>query len=215
MPKKLIQGVLQFQSEAFPAAARPCSSRLVEEGQARNALYHLRPTRASIRPCRPNPCLATCLKPRNLRATSFRRGKRRTSAKPPPSKLAVSIMNVRRIVICGHSHCAAMGMLLRPGCNGPRPLRCRPGSTTPKPRGGSCGSTIAICARRELVRATVEENVVVQRFWQPAVASVSGLARFMKGNLELHGCVATNSRRARCSPTTPAAASSSRWPSSF
>ena len=56
-----------------------------------------------------------------------------------------------------------------------------------KPRDGLSASTTAICTARRWVRATVEENVVVQLGNLRSLPSVA--SRLMKGNLELHGWV--------------------------
>ena len=183
MPKKLIQGVLQFQSEAFPPL-RELFERLVEEAKPETLFITCADSRV-------DPTLLTQSLPGDMFVL------RNAGNIIPPREaaniseaatveLAVSIMNVRRIVICGHSHCAAMGMLLRPDALAAAPAM-------------SAWLDHAETTRRivrkyhshlhgeELVRATVEENVVVQLGNLRSLPSVA--SHLMKGNLELHGWV--------------------------
>jgi carbonic anhydrase len=183
VPKKLIQGVLQFQSEAFPPL-RDLFERLVEEAKPETLFITCADSRV-------DPTLLTQSLPGDMFVL------RNAGNIIPPREaaniseaatveLAVSIMNVRRIVICGHSYCAAMRMLLKPDA-----LAATPALSSWLDHAETTRRIVRKYHSHlhgdDLVRATVEENVVVQLGnlrSLPAVAS-----RLVKGDLQLHGWV--------------------------
>lgn len=101
-------------------------------------------------------------------------------------EFAVAGLNVRDIIICGHSHCGAMQGLLQPEQVAGLPAVAawlRHAETT----GRIVRENYSHLDGHRLLTATIEENVLVQLEnlrTLPAVAS-----RLIKGNLKLHGWV--------------------------
>jgi carbonic anhydrase len=182
--QKLVQGIHRFQQDIF-SAQRGKFKRLVE-GQAPVALF------ITCADSRINPNLLTQTEPGELFIL-------RNAGNIVPShgaavggeaatiEYAVSVLGVKDIVMCGHSHCGAVGALLHPE------------SLTHSPAIrewlGHAESTARIIREnyghisdpQALLTAAVEENVLVQLEHvrtHPAVA-----AALARGALKLHGWV--------------------------
>lgn len=181
--QKLIQGLHQFQSNVF-SSQRELFERLAH-GQKPEALF------ITCSDSRINPNLITQTAPGELFIL------RNAGNIIPPYgaanggegatiEYAVAVLGVKDIIVCGHSHCGAMGGLLKPESL----------TELPQVRGwlSHAEATRAIIKQNyqhleggALLTATVEENVLVQLEnlrTHPAVAA--GLSR---GDLRLHGWV--------------------------
>ena len=101
-------------------------------------------------------------------------------------ELAVAGLGVKDIIVCGHSHCGAMGALLQPDQVASMPAVSAWLSHAETTR-RIILDNYAHLDGAELLTATVEENVLVQLEnlrTLPAVAS-----RLVRGDLHLHGWV--------------------------
>lgn len=181
--EKLIQGIHRFQEENF----RPLQGlyEQLSKGQSPETLF------ITCSDSRIDPNLLTRSKPGDLFIL------RNAGNIVPPHGLAsggeaatiefaVAALDVKDIIICGHSHCGAMKGLLQP-------------ETVAELPAVSSWLTHAEATRRivldnyghldgdQLVTAAVEENVLVQLEnlrTLPAVAT-----RLVRGDLHLHGWV--------------------------
>ena len=99
---------------------------------------------------------------------------------------AVAVLGVKDIILCGHSHCGAMGGLLKPeGLNDLPAVKSWLGHAEATRR--IMRENYPTLTDGPLLTATVEENVLVQLEHlrtHPAVA-----AKLAKGDLHLHGWV--------------------------
>lgn len=114
MPEHLIEGLRRFKRETFPRY-RDHYRRLVEEGQSPSVLF------IGCSDSRVIPDLLTDTGPGDLFVV------RNAGAFVPPDsdgqdrdgvaaaiEYAVLVLGVTDIVVCGHSHCGAVGALYRP-----------------------------------------------------------------------------------------------------
>jgi len=181
--QKLIQGVEQFQNDVFPPL-QGLFEQLVHEASPETLFITCSDSRV-------DPVMLTQSQPgelfvlRNAGNIIPPRGKV-GGGEAATIEFAVSVVKVKQIVICGHSHCAAMTALLRP-----EQLALLPAMSEWLNHAETTRRIVRKYHSRlqgpELVRATIEENVVVQLNnlrTLPAVAS-----RLVKGDLELHGWV--------------------------
>ncbi len=182
--QKLVDGIHQFQKDVF-SSKRILFERLVD-GQHPLALF------ITCSDSRINPGLLTQTEPGELFIL------RNAGNIVPPYgaaeggeaatiEYAVSVLEVRDIVICGHSHCGAMGGLLNPDQVDSLPaVRAwlQHAESTHRIIQENYGHITEPGAR---LTATVEENVLVQLEHlrtHPAVAAALG-----RGALTLHGWV--------------------------
>lgn len=181
--QRLIQGIHQFQQENF----RPLRGLFEQlaRGQSPDTLF------ITCSDSRIDPSLLTRSQPGELFIL------RNAGNIVPPHgaanggegatiEFAVAGLNVKDIIICGHSHCGAMKGLLEPA------------SLTALPTVASWLSHAATTQRiirdnyghlegQKLLTATVEENVLVQLENLRTLPSVA--SRLIRGDLHLHGWV--------------------------
>lgn len=181
--QKLIQGIHQFQKEAFGTL-----QSLFEElagGQHPETLF------ITCADSRIDPNLLTQSKPGELFIL------RNAGNIVPPHgagpggeeatiEFAVAGVGVRDIIVCGHSHCGAMNALLNPQAvsNMPSVSRWLTHAETTR---RIMLDNYAHLEGPALLTATIEENVLVQLEHLrtlPVVAS-----RILRGDLHLHGWV--------------------------
>ncbi len=101
-------------------------------------------------------------------------------------EFAVSGLNVKDIIICGHSHCGAMQGLLKPEMVAPLPAVASWLSHAETTRRIVQDNYRHLDGDR-LITATVEENVLVQLENLRTLPSVA--SRLVRGDLHLHGWV--------------------------
>lgn len=182
--QKLVNGIHQFQDSIF-STQRRLFERLVQ-GQSPEALF------ITCSDSRINPNLITQTEPGELFIL-------RNAGNIIPAygavgggeaatiEYAVSVLKVRDVIVCGHSHCGAMSALLQPEKCDKLPAV--------KQWLGHAEATARIIRENythiknedELVTVTVEENVLVQLEnlrTHPSVAAAIG-----RGDLKLHGWV--------------------------
>lgn len=182
--KKLVDGIQQFQQDAFQSR-RELFERL-SHGQQPRTLF------ITCSDSRIDPNLLTQTEPGELFVI------RNAGAIVPPYgavlggesatvEYAVNVLQVREIVVCGHSHCGAMQGLLHPETLGELPAvrswlgHAEATSRIVRQKHGDLDDPAARLA------ATIEENVLVQLDnlrTHPAVAAA------LRGDrVELHGWV--------------------------
>lgn len=182
--QKLVSGIHEFQKSVFSTQQKLFSDLV--QGQSPLALF------ITCSDSRINPSLLTQTEPGELFIL-------RNAGNIVPAygtihggeaatiEYAVSVLKIRDIVICGHSHCGAMGGLLRPES------LARLHSVRSWLKHAAATAQIMeenyqhITEPQARLTATVEENVLVQLEnlrTHPSVAA--GLAR---GELKLHGWV--------------------------
>lgn len=182
--QKLVQGIHQFQSGIF-SAKRKLFERLVE-GQHPLALF------ITCSDSRINPNLITQTEPGELFIL------RNAGNIIPPYgaveggeaatiEYAVAVLDVKDIIVCGHSHCGAMASLLAP-----EQLDKLPAVKSWLARAEAVRRIIQenyghITDAAARVTATVEENVLVQLEHLRTHPSVA--AALSRKSLNLHGWV--------------------------
>lgn len=182
--QKLVKGIHQFQDNIF-STQRRLFERLVH-GQSPEALF------ITCSDSRINPNLITQTEPGELFIL------RNAGNIVPPYgasgggeaatiEYAVSVLKVKDVIVCGHSHCGAMAALLKPeSCDKLPAVRQWLGHAEATARIIRENYT-HIEKPEELVTVTVEENVLVQLEnlrTHPSVAAAVG-----RGDLKLHGWV--------------------------
>ncbi len=181
--QKLIQGIHQFQQDQFRSLHNLFEA--LAKGQNPDTLF------ITCSDSRIDPCLLTQSQPGELFIL------RNAGNIVPPHgtpqggeeatiEYAVSVLGVKDIIICGHSHCGAMDGLLNLD------------KLTDLPAVASWLSHAESTRRiirenythlegQALLAAAIEENVLVQLENLRTLPSVA--SRFMRGNLHLHGWV--------------------------
>ena len=183
--QRLMQGIHQFQKDSF----RPLQGLFEElaKGQNPDTLF------ITCSDSRIDPNLLTQSKPGDLFIL------RNAGNLVPPHgagagaggeaatiEFAVAGLQVRDIIICGHSHCGAMKGLLHPEQVASLPSVAswlRHADTTAR----IMKDNYQHLEGDRLVTATVEENVLVQLEHLRTLPSVA--SRLVKGDLKLHGWV--------------------------
>ena len=102
MPKQLVEGLRRFRRESFPRF-REHYQRLVKEGQRPSTLF------LGCADSRVVPDLLTSALPGDL--FELDAGFHSTSA---GIEFATLVLEVKDIVVCGHSHCGAIRALFTP-----------------------------------------------------------------------------------------------------
>jgi carbonic anhydrase len=182
--QKLVQGIHQFQASVF-TSQRELFQRLVD-GQAPLALF------ITCSDSRINPQMLTQTEPGDIfimrnagnivPAYGVHHG-----GEAATIEYAVSVLKVRDIILCGHSHCGAMNGLLHP-----ETLRDLPSVSSWLTHAQSTARIICENYRhlndpQARLTATVEENVLCQLEnlrTHPCVAAATA-----RGDLNLHGWV--------------------------
>lgn len=181
--QKLFEGLHHFQKNIF-STQRELFERLAQ-GQSPETLF------ITCSDSRINPNLLTQTEPGELFIL------RNAGNIVPPYgaanggegatiEYAVAALNVKDIIVCGHSHCGAMKGLLKPESLGDLPQVAQWLSHAEATR-RIIRENYTHLENGALVTATVEENVLVQLEnlrTHPAVA-----ARLGRGQLSLHGWV--------------------------
>jgi carbonic anhydrase len=181
--QRLIEGIHQFQQDSF----RPLEDLFKQLAKSQNpdTLF------ITCSDSRIDPNLLTQSKPgdlfilRNAGNIVPPHGAA-TGGEAATIEFAVSGLNIRDIIMCGHSHCGAMTGLLQPEKVADLPAMAawlRHAETT----GRIVRDNYSHLKGADLLQATIEENVLVQLEnlrTLPAVAS-----RMVKGDLKLHGWV--------------------------
>jgi carbonic anhydrase len=181
--QKLVQGIHHFQSNIF-SSQRELFERLAGR-QAPDALF------ITCSDSRINPNLITQTDPgelfilRNAGNIIPPRGAANGGAEAT-IELAVAALGVKDIIVCGHSHCGAMGYLLEP-----ERLTGLPAMTAwlrhAEPTRRIMKEKYPDLVQPHLLTATVEENVLVQlENLRTHDAVAAALAR---GTIKLHGWV--------------------------
>lgn len=182
--QKLVKGIHQFQQSTF-ASQKRLFERLTK-GQQPLALF------ITCSDSRIDPSLLTQTDPgelfimRNAGNIVPAYGAV-TGGEAATIEYAVSVLKIKDIIICGHSHCGAMGGLLAPDQIAELPAV--------KSWLGQAEATARIIKEnyahlsdpQELLTATVEENVLVQLENLRTHPSVA--AAMMRGDVKLHGWV--------------------------
>ena len=180
--QKLIQGIHQFQSENF----RPLQGLFEQlaRGQNPETLF------ITCSDSRIDPSLLTRATPGDLfilrNAGNIVPPHGAGGGEAATIEFAVSALGVKDIIICGHSHCGAMGGVLDPSAVAELPAVAAwlaHAETTKR----IVRDNYKHLEGEKLLTATIEENVLVQLEHLrtlPAVAS-----RLVKGDLSLHGWV--------------------------
>ena len=182
--QKLVNGIHQFQDNIFSTQKR-LFERLVH-GQNPEALF------ITCSDSRINPNLITQTEPGEL--FILRNAGNIVPAYGAPGggaaatiEYAVSVLKVKDVIVCGHSHCGAMAALLEPEkCEKLPAVRQWLGHAEATARIIRENYT-HIKTPNELVTVTVEENVLVQLEnlrTHPSIAAALG-----RGELKLHGWV--------------------------
>lgn len=182
--QRLIQGIHTFQEETFKPLHQ-LFERLAE-GQSPETLF------ITCSDSRIDPNLLTKSKPgdlfiiRNAGNIIPAHSAAHNGGEAATIEFAVSVLGVKDIIICGHSHCGAMKAILHPETITELPILTS--------WLGHAETTRRIVKDNyqhlegdKLLTATTEENVLVQLEnlrTLPAVAS-----RLVKGDLHLHGWV--------------------------
>jgi carbonic anhydrase len=181
--QRLIEGIHQFQQDSF----RPLQGLFQQLAKSQNpdTLF------ITCSDSRIDPNLLTQSKPgdlfilRNAGNIVPPHGAA-TGGEAATIEFAVAALNIRDIILCGHSNCGAMRGLLEPEKVATLPAMAawlRHAETT----GRIVHDNYAHLKGDALLTATIEENVLVQLEnlrTLPAVAS-----RLVKGDLKLHGWV--------------------------
>ncbi len=182
--RKLIEGFRQFQRDYYS-----CHQHLFQQlsrGQRPLALF------ITCSDSRIDPCLLTGTEPGEL-FTIRNAG----NLVPPYNALrggeaatieyAVSVLKIREIIVCGHSHCGAMGGLLHPEQLEELPA-VEEWLQHAKPRGRQVDAAWAQLEDEEArLDAAVRQNVLVQLANLRTHPSVA--AALERGELALHGWV--------------------------
>ena len=181
--QKLIQGIHDFQQAGF----QPLESLFKElaKGQSPETLF------ITCSDSRIDPSLLTRSRPGDLFIL------RNAGNIVPPHgavrggeaatiEFAVSVLGVRDIIICGHSHCGAMKGLLHPETLSAVPAVAdwlQHAETTRR----IVNDNYTHLEGDALVTATIEENVLVQLENLRTLPSVA--SKLVRGSLRLHGWV--------------------------
>src|SRR5690606_11806217 len=181
--QKLVEGVHQFQEHIF-RSERDFFERLVH-GQTPETLF------ITCSDSRINPNLLTQTRPGELfilrnAGNIVPRGEAATGGEGATIEYAVSLLGVRDIIICGHSHCGAMQGLLTPAMLDRLPA-LRAWMAHAESTQQLMRDKYAHLEGERLLMATVQENVLAQLEnlrTHPSVAS-----RLERGDLHLHGWV--------------------------
>jgi carbonic anhydrase len=181
--QRLIQGIHTFQEETFKPLHQ-LFERLAE-GQNPETLF------ITCSDSRIDPNLLTRSKPGDLfiirnAGNIIPAHGTNNGGEAATIEFAVSVLGVKDIIICGHSHCGAMKAILHPESTTDLPMMTswlNHAETTRRIVKDNYGHLEG----EKLITATTEENVLVQLEnlrTLPAVAS-----RLVKGDLHLHGWV--------------------------
>ncbi len=181
--QRLIEGIHQFQQDSF----RPLEGLFKQLAKSQNpdTLF------ITCSDSRIDPNLLTQSKPGDLfilrnAGNMVPPHGAATGGEAATIEFAVVGLNIRDIILCGHSNCGAMRGLLEPEKVADLPAMAawlRNAETT----GRIVRDNYAHLKGDQLLTATIEENVLVQLEnlrTLPAVAS-----RLVKGDLKLHGWV--------------------------
>ncbi|MGE3314406.1 MAG: carbonic anhydrase [Planctomycetaceae bacterium] len=183
--QKLVKGIHQFQDNIF-STQRRLFERLVD-GQSPEALF------ITCSDSRINPNLITQTEPgelfilRNAGNIVPAYGAGGGGGEAATIEYAVSVLKVRDVIVCGHSHCGAMAALLHPEKCDKLPAVKQWLSHAEATARIINENYTHITTENERVTVTVEENVLVQLEnlrTHPSVAAALG-----RGELKLHGWV--------------------------
>jgi carbonic anhydrase len=181
--QKLIQGIHRFQKDSFQPLRR-LFEQLVQEQNPETLFITCSDSRI-------DPCLLTKSKPGDLFIL------RNAGNIVPPDRaglggeaatieFALTVLGVRDVIICGHSHCGAMKCVLEP-----QHIMTLPAVTSWLQYAEATRHIIqqnyAHLTGNALLTAAIEENVLVQLEHLRSLPSVA--ARLEKGDLHLHGWV--------------------------